>query len=340
MRRLAAVSVDLDEIGCYRAIHGLPVRQDAAAHAVYDLALPRIEAFADELGLPLTVFAIGRDLERPESAEALRALWLRSRSRHARSGGASSGRASSGGAVLEVENHSFSHRYDLSRLSTTAIADDVRRGAEAIGAVVDRRPEGFRAPGYMVSDALFDALVGEGLAFDASVFPCPAYQAAKLGALALGALTGRPSAAIVGEVGAMVRAPAAPYRPGRPWWSRGERSILELPVAVTRATRLPLIGTAAVLAGERGARWLARGCVGRPLVSFELHGIDFLDVGDGLDDLAAHQPDVRIPVATKRRRLATVVTTLRDAGYRFSTLAEAARRIDALPVAREATELR
>ena len=57
---------------------------------------------------------------------------------------------------------------------------------------------------------------------------------------------------------------------------------------------------------------------------FELHGIDFLDANDGLDDLAPHQPDLRVAVEDKRRRLASVVTTLRTHGYRFGTLATAA----------------
>ncbi|MEQ9324270.1 MAG: polysaccharide deacetylase family protein, partial [Polyangiaceae bacterium] len=301
---LGAVSVDLDEIGCYRAIHGLPVRQDAAAHAVYDVALERIATFVRELDVPLTVFAIGRDLARARSAEAVRAL--------------------AGREGVEVENHSFSHRYDLSLLPRADIAADVRAGADAIAAVVDRRPVGFRAPGYMVSDTLFDALVDEGVAFDASVFPSPAYQAAKLGTLAYLGLAGRRSASIVGEPLAMIRAPADPYRPGGPWYVPGARPLIELPVAVTRGPRLPLIGTSVALAGERGAGWLARACVGRPLVSFELHGIDFLDANDGLDDLAPHQPDLRVAVEDKRRRLASVVTTLRTHGYRFGTLATAA----------------
>jgi len=302
--RLGAVSVDLDEIGCYHAIHGLPVRPDAAAHAVYDLALERIASFADELGIPLTLFAIGGDLGRERSAEALRALVE--------------------GGDVEVENHSFSHRYDLWRLSRAAIAADVRRGAEAIAAVTDRRPVGFRAPGYTVSDALFDALADEGVTFDASVFPCPPYQLAKLGAMAAMALRGRESAAVVGAPLPMMRAPAEPYRPGRPWWKPGALPFVELPMAVARGTRLPLIGTSAALAGERGARWLTRGCIGRPLVSFELHGLDFLDESDGLTDLAPHQPDLRIPHEEKRRRLATVVRTLTESGYRMVTLSSAA----------------
>ena len=42
--RLCAVSVDLDEIPNYFAIHGLEAEPAAASTAVYDVALDRLEA--------------------------------------------------------------------------------------------------------------------------------------------------------------------------------------------------------------------------------------------------------------------------------------------------------
>ena len=300
---LCAVSVDLDEVGCYRALHGLWAHGEGA-NAVYDVALERIAAWAAALDLPLSLFAIGRDLERSRSAERLREM---------------------AEAGHEVENHSFGHRYDLTRLSRPAIAAEVRRGADAIEAATGRRPEGFRAPGYSISDELLDALCDEGVRFDASVFPCAGYYAAKLAAMAGTSLRGRQTAAVVGDP-RVALAPADPYRPGRPWFEHGERPLVELPIAVTRRMRLPVIGTALTVAGEGGARRLARGVVGRPLVSLELHGIDFLDDTDGLADLVGHQPDVRIPAADKQRRVSAAIDVLRDAGYRFVTLATAAQR--------------
>ena len=41
--RLCSVSVDLDEIHNYFAIHGLPTTARPEAHAVYDLALWRLD---------------------------------------------------------------------------------------------------------------------------------------------------------------------------------------------------------------------------------------------------------------------------------------------------------
>jgi hypothetical protein len=297
--RLCAVSIDLDEVELYRALHGLAHRSD---DAVYAIALDRAAAFADSERLPLTLFAVGGDLEREANAERLASL---SRAGH------------------RIESHSYGHQYDLSRLSPSEIDDDVRRAQERIEAVTGRRPLGFRAPGYAVSDALFDALERHGLSFDSSVLPSFPYYLAKAGALAWMAARGRKSVAVL-DTPRVMAAPAQPYRAGRPWYRRGERALLELPIGVTPLARLPFIGTALTLGGARGARLLARTCVGMELVNLELHGIDFLDARDGLADLVGFQPDVRVPVEHKLRAIGAALDVLRSAGYDFVTLAEAA----------------
>lgn len=72
------------------------------------------------------------------------------------------------------------------------------------------------------------------------------------------------------------------------------------------------------------ARWLTRLVVGEPLVNLELHGMDVLDADDGLATLRGHQPDVTVPHEKKLEALAAVVDVLRDAGYRFVRLKDAA----------------
>ena len=126
----------------------------------------------------------------------------------------------------------------------------------------------------------------------------------------------------------MLLAPTRPYRVGRPYWRRG-RGTLEIPVQVTRGLRLPFIGTTVTLAGPTRARWLARMCAGEPLVNLELHGIDVLDAGDGLEALRPHQRDVRVPWQDKVEALHGAVAELRERGHRFVTMAEAARRVAA-----------
>jgi peptidoglycan-N-acetylglucosamine deacetylase len=304
--RLCAVSVDLDEIPNYFAIHGLPEPTGPERWLVYDVAVDRLSALAAELDLPLTLFAIGADLRRPESAARLR-------SAHARG--------------FEIANHSLDHRYDLVRLGRDAIRHQIEAGADAIEHAVGARPVGFRAPGYTITDEVFEVLVDLGVTYDSSVFPCPPYWAAKAVKIGTIALRGRTSRSIV-DTPAVLAAPTRPYRIGRPYWKRGN-GLLELPVQVTRGPRLPFFGTSVTLGGEVVARALARMCVGAPLVNLELHGIDVLDAADGLEALRPHQPDVRVARDRKLDALRAAVSELRRAGYAFVTLREAAARVEA-----------
>lgn len=299
--RLCAVSVDLDEIPNYFAIHGLPLPTGPERTLVYDVAIDRLSAFASDAGIPLTLFAIGDDLSRPEAAARLRA---------ARDRG------------FEIANHSLDHRYDLVRLGRDEIRRQVTAGADAIERATGERPVGFRAPGYTITDEVFDVLAELGVAYDSSVFPCPSYWALKAAVIPTIALLGRKSRSIV-DTPAVLTAPTRPYRIGRPYWRRGT-GLLELPVQVTRGARLPFFGTSLTLWGPRFARILAAMCRGEPLVNLELHGIDVLDAADGLEALRPHQPDVRVQRDRKLQGLTAAVEELRRAGYAFVTLREAA----------------
>lgn len=340
--RLAAVSVDLDEVPHYVDIHALaPITApDPRAHAVYDRALGRIEGWASALSIPVTFFAVGRDLARPSNAAALRRLRGRG---HA------------------IESHSHSHRYDLTRLSPAEIAAEVREGLASVERAAGARPAGFRAPGYTVSEALFDALDEAGVAFDSSVFPSPVYYAAKAAVLAWMRLRGRASASIL-DAPSVLLAPRTPYRPARPYHrpspppeaagpadtptarehegtrttreqqaSGGRaRRFVELPILVTPLLGFPVIGTSVGRAGVAGARALARACAGAPLANLELHGMDFLEAADiAPHPLSALQPELRAPLAARLDRLTTFVRELRARGFTFTTLAEAAAHFGA-----------
>ena len=301
--RLCAVSVDLDEIPFYFQIHGLSEPSFAERSLVYERALDRLTTFAADAQIPLTLFAIGADLTADAAA----------RLKSARDAG------------HEIANHSLDHRYDLTRLDRKEILAQIDRGASEIARAVGERPVGFRAPGYTITDTVFDALAELGMVYDSSVFPCPVYWSAKAAAMGAIRLRGRASKSIL-DTPKVLLAPTTPYRVGRPYWTRGH-GVLELPIQVTRGLRLPFIGTALTLAGLRGAQLLTHMCVGEPLVNLELHAIDVLDASDGLDALVPHQPDVRVTKERKRETLHAVVDLLRNKGYSFVTLREAAARV-------------
>jgi peptidoglycan/xylan/chitin deacetylase (PgdA/CDA1 family) len=301
--RLCCLSVDLDEIHHYHALHGLPLPLGPSKTAVYDVALSRWEAFARSHELPLTFFVVGADLRRPANAVRLRTL---------------------ADAGHELGNHTLDHCYDLTRLAPAAMEHQVQAATTAIHAATGTQVLGFRAPGYTLSDRLVRVLMASGIRYDSSVFPSPAYYAAKL--LALGALKlgGKRSQSIVGAPTVLL-APTRPYRLGAAYYRRGS-GLLELPIQVTRRLRLPYIGTALTLAGPDVARRLTRGVIGEPVVNLELHGIDLLDAADGLSDLLGKQPDVRVSQSRKLDALSAAVLELRRAGYAFVRLDEAAAR--------------
>jgi hypothetical protein len=294
------VSVDLDAVHHYRRIHGLPARREGA-HVVHEIAVARALRFAAEHGAPLTFFAVAEDLERASSARVL---------------------ADAARAGHAVESHSSTHPYDLVRLGDR-IAREVGESFDVIERAVGRRPRGFRAPGYTVSDAVLDALEREGALFDSSVFPSWPYYALKAAALGALALRGRHSASILGDPRVLL-APTEPYRPGDRWYERGSRSLVEIPIRVTRVVRAPVFGGSISLSGPSGARLLVRACGAPACFNLELHALDFLDAADGLADLAPHQPELRIPLARRRASLDAAMRELARARYRFATLEQAA----------------
>jgi hypothetical protein len=299
--RLASVSVDLDEIPNYFEIHGLGSPQGASASLVYDVGLDRLRALADAGGFPLTLFTIGSDVARAEVRTGLR---------------------DAAAAGHEIANHTLDHRYDLVRLGRDEIVRQIGEGARVIEEATGQKPVGFRAPGYTITDEVFDVLAELGVAYDSSVFPCPAYFAAKAAAIGAIMVRGRTSRSIV-DTAKVLLAPTRPYRVGKPYWQHGP-GILEIPVQVTRGLRLPFIGTSVTVAGPSRARFLAKMCVGEPLVNLELHGIDVLDATDGLEALRPYQHDVRIPYQRKLDSILAAVEELRRSGYSFVTMHEAA----------------
>ena len=309
--RLCAVSVDLDEVPCYAAIHGIDT-QAGSAHAIYEKAVPRLQRFFAREKVAATFFAVGQDLTHAPNAEALRDLQA---SGH------------------EIASHSQGHHYDLSQRGRAFIEDDIRQSLDAIEKATGKRPTGFRAPGYTITNEMFDVLRSLSLAYDSSVFPCPSYYSAKtamIGAIAARAWTGKTkkSRSIIDDPRVLL-APANPYVPSDSYWrassSHSRDALVEVPIGVTRRARLPFIGTSVALAGETGAQLLATQMVGRPVVVLELHGIDLADADeDGLAWLRPHQPDLRKTAAQKDAAIRAALSVLRTNGYKFVTTHEAA----------------
>jgi peptidoglycan-N-acetylglucosamine deacetylase len=297
---LCSVSIDLDEVHHYFAIHGLVEPGSRPSNLVYDVALERLGGIASAHRIPLTLFAVGADMARVENAARLRE-WS--------------------GSGHEIANHSLDHRYDLTRLGREQMERQVLDAVTLLERATGQRPVGFRAPGYLVNDTLLEVVQQSGAQYDSSVFPCPAYGIAKLAALGYGRLRSRPSSSILGNPVAWL-GPTRPYRVG----SKGH-GLRELPVQVVGPVRIPYIGTTLTLLGPRWARKLTALLRRESFVNLELHGMDALDSRDGLSGLLPYQPDVGIPVERKLAALSAAIEALGDQGRTFVTLREAAVRL-------------
>lgn len=286
-RALVSVSVDLDSLGCYTAIHGLAAQglDERAKRAVPVVALGRLcELFAAQ-GVRATFFAIGAELSLPGAAAAL----------------------SEAARGHEIASHSFAHDYALSRRSEVEIEADLAQADLALAAVTGRAPRGFRAPGYTLSPALLAVLKRRGYLYDSSLLPSPPYYAAKALAMGWKSLRGRESRSILGPVGQLFA--------GRgPRWLAGVR---ELPVATLPFLRAPVIGTVVLGVTDRVAGLLSRGAFARgdssiSHLNLELHGIDVLDDSDVPAELARVQPGLRVKAREKLRRLGALVRLLQE----------------------------
>jgi hypothetical protein len=303
--RLLAVSVDLDGPGCYHAIHGLGPPGDHLLAVHYTAGLVRFLELLGEVGVRATLFAVGRDLERPACIEVIR---------------------EAAAAGHEVANHTLDHHYGLTRMDAGIVRGEIDGGADRIREATGEPPAGFRAPGYHLSEVIVRILGESGYEYDASLLPSPPYYMAKVASMGWMWARRRRSGAIAGHPG-MVLSPNRPFRMGRPFWLPG-RGLPELPCTVVPAARIPFIGTSLALAGRDGAVAAARLVGHKRFVGLEFHALDLMDADlDGLRDVASHQPDLRVPLDRRRETFASVLRTLLGRGFEPVTLRDARARL-------------
>lgn len=301
----ASITVDLDTLHHYRAIHGLPAVPQDAEDPTYALGMPRMLELFEEFAIPATLFVIGMDVDTHRAhLEAAHAQGH------------------------ELGNHTFHHRYDLRAQVPVAIEDDIRLGEDAIASVTGAPPVGFRTPGYNVDDEILATIVRRGYLYDSSVLSAPPYYLAKALVMAARAVRGQPSRSQM-TLPKNLTAPSTPYQPSfRSFARRGELPITEIPMPVIPGVGVPIIGTSLHLFGRRGFDMLypALRRMYRPLFQLEFHALDFIDATDpGVDpELARLQPDLRVPWREKRALYEHVFIRLRQR-YSFSTLEGAVR---------------
>jgi len=244
--------------------------------------IERIVEMLGELDLPLTVFAVGRDLAKVEDCEAIRSFDRLKR--------------------WEPANHSLNHLPWLHTMESREIAEEVEITHHRILEVTGQRPLGFRGPGFSCPDEVLGVLARNDYAYDASVFPTSIAPIARMVFMMKTNLRGEDRERARDLYGGFnsLRQPNRPFRrhvDGRKLW--------EVPVTVMPFLRTPIhfsyftyLAGFSVLAAKSYFRTALRLCrlTGLP-PSLLLHPPDFLGREDDGD--MAFFPGMKMPRETK-----------------------------------------
>jgi hypothetical protein len=261
---LAAISLDLDNRWSYMKTHGDAGWETFPSYL--DIAVPRILAILDDIGLKITFFIVGQDAALEKNRAALGAI---------------------AAAGHEIGNHSFHHEQWMHRYSPAETEREIAVAEEAIEGATGCRPVGFRGPGYSLSTSTLSTLSRRGYRYDASTFPTffgPLARAYYFLGTALSPEERGKRAELFGGF-------ADGFRPLRPYyWRLGKRTILEIPVTTIPGLRMPfhlsyivylsVFSPPAALFYLRTALALCRLTSTSP--SFLLHPLDFMGNDDGI----------------------------------------------------------
>ena len=262
MKPLASLSLDLDNEWSYLKTHGDPGWE--AYPSYLDAVVPRVLDLFGRRGLRVTFFVVGQDAALDKNREALAQL-------------AASGH--------EIGNHSLRHEPWLHLYSESELESELAQAEAHIEAATGRRTEGFRGPGYSLSETTLRVLLRRGYRYDASTLPTflgPLARAYYLMTTRMDAAERRKRAMLFGSWRDGLR-PIDPYR-----WKLSEGTLLEIPVTTLPGLRVPihlsyvlyLAGFSRALARSyfATALWLCRAARVEP--SILLHPLDFLGAED------------------------------------------------------------
>ena len=303
---VASLSLDLDNKWSYLKTHGDAGWESFPSYL--DIVVPRVLAFLAERQLRITWFVVGQDAALAKNRDALARL---------------------APAGHEVGNHSFHHEPWLHLYSPAQIEDELARAEDAIAGATGVRPDGFRGPGFSVSEAVLNVLVRRGYRYDASTFPTylgPLARAYYFMTAKLDPAEKKRRAKLFGNF-------ADGHRSARPYhWRTAAGPLLEIPVTTMPLFKVPIhvsyllylarYSRAAARAYFEAALWMCERARTGP--SILLHPLDFLG-GDDVPDLSFF-PAMDRPAAWKL-------------GGVSDALAALARRFDVQPMGRHAEHI-
>jgi peptidoglycan/xylan/chitin deacetylase (PgdA/CDA1 family) len=304
----AAISSDIDTL---ESIYGGRGNRRPGGYTFAELriGLQNFCEFLEPFGIRSTLFMVGRDFERTQNHEAIRAA---------------------AAAGHEIANHTQTHAQGFRLLDASAKEAEIAGMEQACLAVLGTRPVGFRSPGWNMGDDAIPILKRRGYIYDSSVHPTAMMPVFKFlhwwntSSRAVGDRT------TMGHLRYML-APLTPYRTGPDTLATpGDGGLVELPLTVVPGLRMPFWATFLLATGfpsfRRSYRRLRS--MGLP-IQYQFHLSDFVDYTH--PDLADQVPErrsgvyvpqaLRVPLSVKRPLFERALSLIAE-DYEFMTLRE------------------
>jgi hypothetical protein len=285
---VACISVDMDDLSLYRAVHGLP--ETGEKGLIYAKAMPRFLELFEKTGIKAAFFVVGQDVS--ENTEASSFVRKAFDSEH------------------EIGNHTMSHFYNLVKLMPDSIEEQLISGENAIKNITGKKPAGFRAPGYNISPAVFPLLQKHGYVYDSSVLVSPPYFIARALIIASMFLTGKKSSSIAGNI-------FLSFRSRKPEKITGS-DVMEMPISAATPLRLPVIGTTIAALDGYFFDVFYKSMMRLNFLNIEFHAIDLLDIEeDSIEKELSVEPVLRRKL---KRRFDKFEKLLKDIKSNFQVL--------------------
>ena len=211
--RPASLSLDLDNEWCFMQTSGDPAWKDLPTYL--PAVVPTMLDFFQALNLEITFFIVGKDAEREENAESLRAI---------------------GRAGHDIGCHSHGHQPWLHEYSVDEIDQELEMAELAIKGATGVLPRAFRGPGYSYSRDVLEVLCGRGYRVDCSSFPNSTAALSRLYLFAKKPLKSRDR----DQRGQLFGRNSEVFRPLKPYeWNLRAGKLLEIPVTTMPFARIP-----------------------------------------------------------------------------------------------------
>lgn len=274
-----SLSLDLDNKWSYLRTYGSTAWQQFPSYL--DLVVPRILDFFAQRDIRITFFIVGKDAALAKNRDAIASLTA---------------------AGHEIGNHSFFHEPWLHLYSEEDLDRDLRMAEEAIQDVTGVRVNGFRGPGYSLTETTLRVLKKRGYKYDATAFPNilnPLSRAYLFATTKLSKEEKKQRKALFGSFSDALR-PVKAYR-----WKLDEGLLPELPVTTMPIFKVPFhfsyltyLGTHSTLLSRLYLSFSIGMCkLTRTEPSLLLHPLDFMSKEDD-SDLASF-PAMGLPLEKK-----------------------------------------